>query len=73
MRNLELAPLLLVTLFLALGFFTMLHQFLCWGVWFQPEDLHHETFVLSCFAMALGVYIGTKMSKRTEKQTEKSS
>lgn len=47
-----------IVLFLLLGFIILLHQFLTWGVWFQPSDVHHETFALICFAVAFGICIG---------------
>ena len=51
----------LIILFLLLGFLILLHQVLTWGTWFQINDLHHETFALICFTMALGIYIGKKL------------
>jgi len=59
----------LALLFLILGFLIMLHQFLYWGVWFQTEDLHHETFILASFSTAIGVCIGTGITKRLSKLT----
>jgi len=56
------SQLALIVLFLFSGFIILLHQFLNWGVWFQPKDLHHETFALLCFAVAFGIYVGM-MSK----------
>lgn len=53
----------LVVLFLLLGFLTLLHQRMGGGVWFQIRDLHHETFALVCFAIALGVYVGKILEK----------
>ena len=44
----------------------MLDQFLHFGVWFQLADVHHETFVLSSFASAVGVLIGSFVTRNQE-------
>ena len=65
MRRMQANPikqLLMVTLFLLLGFLTMLHQFLTWGRFFEMKDLHHETLTLVFFALALGVYVGNAIN-----------
>jgi len=71
MTHPDKAALVLVTLFAVLGFLMMLHQFLYWGVWFQKEDLHHETFILACFSAAFGISIGTGITRRLSEQAEK--
>jgi len=37
----------LASLFLFLAFLVALHHYVSWGVWFELEDLHHETFVVA--------------------------
>ena len=58
--------LVFITLFILLGFFLLLHQVLTWGVWFQIEDIHHETFALMSFATALGILIGKILNHKKE-------
>jgi hypothetical protein len=45
-------------LFFVIGFLIMLDQYVQIGVWFQLMDIHHETFTLSSFALAIGILIG---------------
>ena len=40
------------------GFLALLDQYVSFGVWFQTDDIHHETIALSLFALALGLLIG---------------
>jgi len=54
----------LATFFFVLGIIILLEQYLNWGVWFQLEDIHHETFVLSSFALAIGILIGSNFFKK---------
>jgi hypothetical protein len=49
---------IVIVVLLFLGFLILLHQFLVWGMWFQIEDVHHETFALMCLAAALGILFG---------------
>ena len=51
-------------LFAVLGFLILLDQYLMFEIWFQIEDLHHETFALSSFALAIGVLIGALIQKK---------
>jgi len=56
--------LLEVLFFIATGFFIMRDQFQTVGVWFQFTDLHHETFAIASFALAIGILIGATRKKR---------
>ncbi|HLN46558.1 MAG TPA: hypothetical protein VK209_12705 [Candidatus Sulfotelmatobacter sp.] len=40
------------------GFLILQDQFTQIGFWFQFSDLHHETFALILFALAVGIIIG---------------
>ncbi len=51
-----------ISLFVA-GFLVLNDQYSRIGVWFQMSDLHHETFALAFFALAVGVIIGTLIKK----------
>jgi hypothetical protein len=51
-------------LFFVVGFLIMLEQYLNFGVWFQMKDVHHETFALSSFTLAIGILIGLSACKR---------
>ena len=53
----------LSTLFFILGFLILLDQYLNFGVWFQMSDVHHETFALSLFTLAIGILIGSILCK----------
>ena len=50
-------------LFFILGFLVLLEQYLNIGVWFQMNDVHHETFALSLFTLAIGILIGSNLCK----------
>ena len=52
--------------FFMIGFLILLEQYLNYGVWFQIMDIHHETFALSSFALAIGILIGLSGCKREE-------
>jgi len=49
---------LLSLLFFVVGVLILFDQYSSAGLWFQPMDLHHETFALSSFALAIGILIG---------------
>ncbi len=51
-------------LFFVVGFLIMLEQYLNFGVWFQIKDVHHETFALSSFTLAIGILIGLNLCKK---------
>jgi len=51
-------------LFFILGFLILLEQYLNFGVWFQINDVHHETFALSLFTLAIGILIGSIFCKK---------
>jgi hypothetical protein len=55
---------ILSTFFVALGIIILLEQYLNFGVWFQLTDIHHETFALSSFALAIGILIGSNFPKK---------
>jgi hypothetical protein len=46
-------------LFAIVGFIILFVQYLMVEIWFEVEDLHHETFALSSFTLAIGILIGT--------------
>jgi hypothetical protein len=49
--------------FLAVGFLILYDNYNRVGIWFQFSDLHHETFAISSFALAIGMLIGAKIKK----------
>ena len=59
----------LAAVFIVIGFLIQLHQFLIWGVWFQVEDLHHETFTLMSISVAIGIIIGTLLDRKRARVT----
>lgn len=54
----------LASFFFIVGLIILLEHFLSYGMWFQLGDIHHETFVLTSFALAVGVILGSKLSKK---------
>ena len=63
MRLREWVLILLFTFFLVTGFLTLLDQYLSYGIWFQIKDIHHETFALTSFALAIGILVGYLTSR----------
>jgi hypothetical protein len=50
--------LLVAAVFFAVAFLILYQQEATIGVWFQPEQLHHETFAITSIALGIGVLIG---------------
>ena len=57
---------MLTAFFFIIGFVILLEQYLNFGVWFQLEDIHHVTFVLFSFALALGILIGSNFPEKLD-------
>jgi hypothetical protein len=51
-------------LFAVVGFLILYDQYLINEIWFQVEDLHHESFALSSFTLVIGVLIGAFTQKK---------
>jgi preprotein translocase subunit SecE len=51
-------------LLFVVGFLILFEQYLSYGVWFQRKDVHHETFALLSFALAIGILIGLNACKK---------
>ena len=47
-----------VSFFFVVGFLILYDNYTRVGIWFQLSDLHHETFAMSSFALAIGILIG---------------
>ena len=43
---------------IAIGFLILLHQYIFYEVWFEPSDIHHETFSIALFTFAIGILLG---------------
>ena len=69
MKNFLIA-IILSTFFVALGIIILLEQYLNFGVWFQLKDIHHETFALSSFALAIGILIGSNFPKNSDLESQ---
>ena len=54
----------LVALFFIIGFVILVEQNFNYGIFFDLNDIHHETFALSSFSLAIGLVIGSKLSKK---------
>jgi hypothetical protein len=48
--------------FFVLAFLILYQQKVTFGLWFQINDLHHETFALASAAFALGVLVGSAVT-----------
>jgi hypothetical protein len=46
------------------GIIILLEQVLKYRVFFEIDDIHHETFALVFIALGLGVLIGSKLSNK---------
>jgi hypothetical protein len=58
-----IAVLLVVLVFFGLSFLILYDQYTRIGIWFEIEDLHHETFAIASFAVAIGILIGAIIKK----------
>lgn len=54
----------MASLFFLVAFLILFEQYVSFGVWFQVEDLHHETFALMLLALGVGVLIGSSIVAR---------
>ena len=50
-----------VLILLILAFVIALLQFYYYQTWFQPEDIHHETFVVAFISLALGIAVSEEL------------
>jgi hypothetical protein len=62
--NKHLMTFVMVVFFFIVGIIILLEQYLSYGVFFQLKDIHHETFALASFALAVGILIGSKYPKK---------
>ena len=54
----------LATLFLIISLIILIEQYLNYGIFFDLNDIHHETFALTSFSLTIGILIGSKLSKK---------
>lgn len=66
MNNRQAAAVSSAVLLLIAGFLVLLDQYLVYGVWFQITDVHHETVVLSLFALAIGLIVGVASCRNSK-------
>ena len=64
----RLIAVLIAVVFFVLAFSILLLQKETFGVWFQINVLHHETFALASVALGLGVLIGAAITSNNQKQ-----
>jgi hypothetical protein len=57
---------LIAAVFFTFAFLILLQQKLTFGLWFQLGDLHHETFAIAAVAVALGVLVGSAITKSNQ-------
>jgi hypothetical protein len=58
-----IAVLLAALFFFGASFLILYDQYMKIGIWFQIADLHHETFAIASFAIAIGILIGAVIKK----------
>ena len=58
---------LVASTFFVLAFLIQFQQKVTFGVWFQIEDIHHETFALASIALGIGVLIGAAITESNQK------
>jgi len=44
-----------------LAFLVAYHQFANYSIWFELEDLHHETWIIALICLALGIIFSEKL------------
>jgi hypothetical protein len=49
------------------AFFILYQQYTDYGVFFQFEDVHHESFAMSAVALGIGILIGVSVSSGNKK------
>jgi len=54
---------LIAAVFFVFAFLILFQQKVTFGLWFQLGDLHHETFAIASVAVALGLLIGSAITK----------
>lgn len=54
-------------IFFLIGFLVLFEQYMNYGIWFEIEDIHHETFALSFIALAIGLLVGSSNKKNIPK------
>ena len=57
----------LALLFLIAGFLVLYQQYVSYGIFFEIEDIHHETIAMALFALGIGTLIGISMAGKTQK------
>jgi len=63
MNKKQVVAVAFAVLFLIAGFLVLADQYFSFGVWFQIEDVHHETIALSLFSLAIGLLIGANSAR----------
>jgi hypothetical protein len=58
---------LVAAVFFVLAFLILYQQKVTFGVWFQINDLHHETFALASVVLGIGVLIGSIITSSNER------
>ena len=56
----------LALLFLIAGFLVLYQQYVSFGVFFEIEDIHHETIAIGLFGLGIGTLIGISMAGRKQ-------
>jgi hypothetical protein len=57
---------IMLTAFFFIIRFVIILQYLNFGVWFQLEDILHESFALFFFSLALEIVIGSNFPKKLD-------
>jgi len=54
----------LTALFVIIGLIILIEQNLNYNIFFDLNDSHHETFAIASFTLAIGLLIGSKLTKK---------
>ena len=60
--------LFIVSYFFITGFLILNDQYTKTGVWFTFSQIHHETFAVISFALAIGIFLGAIIQGITSQQ-----
>ena len=59
----RLVAVFVAAVFFVAAFLILYDQKVSFGVWFQVNDLHHETFAIASAALGIGIIIGAILSE----------
>lgn len=64
---------LVAVVFFVVAFLILYQQKVTFGVWFQLDDIHHETFAIAAVALAVGVLVGAAITQTNRQPPRRTS